>query len=63
MSVIETVHAMKVRGERMAAFATLVGTFETPAERKTFIMDMYANSSISAEAAELLIEAFGLEAA
>lgn len=51
------------KATRMYAMGLMVETFRTPAERKAFIISMYENESISAQAAELLIESFGLEAA
>lgn len=63
MSIASAVQDIKARATRMHALALMVETFNTPAERKRFIVSMYECAAISGQAVEMLIETFGLEAA
>jgi hypothetical protein len=53
--------ALLTKGKRMSLVAQLVETFDTPADRKGFVLGMRDCGAISDQAAELLLEAYGLE--
>jgi len=63
MSVSDTIRQIKVKADRMWAFAALVKTFESAEEQKTFVLAMRDQAMISDQAADLLIEELGLQAA
>lgn len=54
---------MKRRATRAALTGALLETFDSPSERKEFALRMWEHGIISEQAAELLIEVYGLEAA
>ena len=60
---MSAVREITATAARMALMGLMVETYDTPAERKTFVMGMYECGAISAQAAELLIEAYMLESA
>lgn len=58
-----TISKLMNRAKCLAAFASVVETYDYPSERKAFVMALYTKQVISHEATELLIEHFHLEAA
>lgn len=51
------------RSKRIAIFGQLLETYDTDEERMRLVLGLYARDCLSRQAAEILLEAYGLERA
>lgn len=54
---------LMLRSRRIAIFAQLIETYDTDEERRRLVLGLYERDCLSQQAAEILLETYGLERA
>jgi|GEM_PF-5649380 len=54
---------LMLRSQRIAIFGQLLETYDTDEERRRLVIGLYERDCLSQQAAEILIETYGLERA